>query len=158
MTKVAGPVAAGAIGKVVQTVRLDPLRHNPRLRPAWFYDRAATGGIPCDIGSRRIGRLPFFAGLDNAEIVSGCIDNQGNPHHPDFDDFGEILLRGRDARGYARLDWFTPDAPPTSGDGRLVILGSDGGVPYIARLATERAIEAQRVAERSRRLRRPASS
>lgn len=128
VTKAAELVAAGAIGKVVQTVGLGPHRHNPHLRPAWFYDRAATGGILCDIGSHQIDQFLFFAGLEDAEIVSAAVDNYGNPGHPGFEDFGEILLRGRGARGYVRVDWFTPDALPNWGDGKLVILGTDGTI------------------------------
>jgi predicted dehydrogenase len=44
-------VAAGAIGKVVQTVGLGPhaLRNNPR--PDWFFERKRYGGILCDIAA-----------------------------------------------------------------------------------------------------------
>jgi predicted dehydrogenase len=128
VTKAAELVAAGGIGKVVQTVGLGPHRHNPHLRPQWFYDRAATGGILCDIGSHQIDQFLFFAGLDDAEIVSAATENYANPAHPGFEDFGEIVLRGRGARGYVRVDWFTPDALPTWGDGRLVILGTEGTI------------------------------
>jgi predicted dehydrogenase len=128
VTKAAELVAAGAVGKVIQTVGLGPHRHNPQLRPAWFYDRAATGGILCDIGSHQIDQFLFFAGLDDAEITSAATENFANPAHPAFEDFGEIVLRGRGARGYVRVDWFTPDALPTWGDGRLVILGTEGTI------------------------------
>ena len=43
-----------------------------------------------------------------------------------FQDFGEINLTGNSGHGYIRLDWFTPDALPTWGDGRLFILGDKG--------------------------------
>jgi predicted dehydrogenase len=128
VTKAAELVAAGAVGKVVQTLGLGPHRHNPHLRPAWFYDRAATGGILCDIGSHQIDQFLFFTGLDDAEIVSAASENFANPAHPAFEDFGEIVLRGRGARGYVRVDWFTPDALPTWGDGRFVILGTQGTI------------------------------
>ena len=35
-------------------------------------------------------------------------------------------LTGNGGHGYVRLDWFTPDALPTWGDGRLLILGDKG--------------------------------
>ena len=35
-------------------------------------------------------------------------------------------LTGNGGHGYIRLDWFTPDALPTWGDGRLLILGDKG--------------------------------
>ena len=36
------------------------------------------------------------------------------------------MLRGNGGAGYIRVDWYTPDGLPTWGDGRLVILGTDG--------------------------------
>ena len=44
---------------------------------------------------------------------------------PGFQDFGELILLEM-GHGYIRLDWFTPDALPTWGDGRLFILGDKG--------------------------------
>ena len=41
-------------------------------------------------------------------------------------DFGEVLLRADSAHGYIRVDWYTPQGLPTWGDGRLVILGTEG--------------------------------
>ena len=46
--------------------------------------------------------------------------------HPGFQDFGEVNLSSEKGHGYIRLDWFTPDALPTWGDGRLFILGDKG--------------------------------
>jgi hypothetical protein len=37
-----------------------------------------------------------------------------------------VNLTGNGGHGYVRLDWFTPDALPTWGDGRLLILGDKG--------------------------------
>ena len=41
-------------------------------------------------------------------------------------DFGEILLRSDDAHGFVRVDWYTPQGLPTWGDGRMLILGTEG--------------------------------
>ena len=41
-------------------------------------------------------------------------------------DFGEATLRSEHAHGYVRVDWYTPQGLPTWGDGRLVILGTEG--------------------------------
>ena len=41
-------------------------------------------------------------------------------------DFGEATLRSDHAHGYVRVDWYTPQGLPTWGDGRLVILGTEG--------------------------------
>ena len=45
---------------------------------------------------------------------------------PELEDFGEILLRGNGGTGYIRVDWYTPKGLGTWGDGRVVILGTDG--------------------------------
>jgi len=128
VTMAADLVAAGAIGRVVQTVGLGPHRHNAHLRPAWFYERSAHGGILCDIGSHQIDQFLFFTGSTTAEIVSADSDNYANPAHPGFEDFGEIVLKSERGRGYIRVDWYTPDALPTWGDGRLVLLGTEGTI------------------------------
>ena len=48
------------------------------------------------------------------------------PQYPNFEDFGDVILRGNGGTGYIRNDWFTPDGLSTWGDGRLTILGTDG--------------------------------
>ena len=52
--------------------------------------------------------------------------NYANPEDPGLQDFGELALRSDHGHGYIRVDWYTPDALPTWGDGRLTILGTDG--------------------------------
>ena len=39
-----------------------------------------------------------------------------------------MTLKSGQAHGYVRLDWFTPDALPTWGDGRLFVLGTKGSI------------------------------
>lgn len=121
-------VRAGAIGRVVQTVGLGPHRLNPGTRPPWFYEPDRTGGILCDIGSHQIDQFMVFTGSTEVEIVSASSRNVANPDHPAFEDFGQMLLRGDGGEGYVRLDWYTPDALPTWGDGRLFVLGTEGTI------------------------------
>ena len=45
---------------------------------------------------------------------------------PGLQDFGEIALRSPKGTGYIRVDWYTPDALPNWGDGRLTLLGTEG--------------------------------
>ena len=121
-------VADGTIGRVVQTVGLGPHRLNRAIRPDWFFDPAAFGGILVDIASHQIDQFLFYTGSADAEIVTSAIANFGTPDLPQFQDFGEVLLASERARGYVRVDWFTPDGLPTWGDGRLVILGTEGTI------------------------------
>ncbi len=119
-------VAAGAVGKVVQTVNLAPHRLNRPLRPDWFFKREAFGGILCDIGSHQADQFLFYTGSTEAEVAHSAVGNYANPGDPELEDFGEMVLRSPHANGYVRLDWYTPDGLPTWGDGRLTILGTEG--------------------------------
>ena len=119
-------IADNAIGRVIQTVGLGPHRFNRAIRPAWFFDPKQAGGILADIASHQIEQFLFYTGSDDAEIVTATIRKFGTADFPDFEDFGEVLLRNERASGYMRLDWFTPDGLPTWGDGRFTILGTDG--------------------------------
>ena len=121
-------VHAGAIGKLVNTVGLGPHRLNRAQRPAWFFDRPRYGGILTDIASHQVEQFLFFTGADDVEVASACAANRANPETPGLQDFGEMLLRTPDATGYIRVDWFTPDGMPTWGDGRLVLIGTDGTI------------------------------
>jgi hypothetical protein len=49
-----------------------------------------------------------------------------HPQYPGLEDFGDVMLRGNGGAGYIRVDWFTPESFPVFGDGRLIILGTDG--------------------------------
>lgn len=119
-------VADGAIGRVIQTVGLGPHRFNRAIRPAWFFDPTQSGGILADIASHQIEQFLFYTGSTDAEIVTATIRKFGTADFPEFEDFGEVVLRNERASGYMRLDWFTPDGLPTWGDGRFTILGTDG--------------------------------
>jgi predicted dehydrogenase len=119
-------VKAGAIGKVIQTIGLGPHRMNAGTRPAWFFDGKYFGGIITDIGSHQFDQFLFFTNSDNAAIVSSQTANAAHPQYPNFEDFGDVMIRGNGGTGYIRVDWFTPDGLKTWGDGRLTILGTEG--------------------------------
>jgi predicted dehydrogenase len=119
-------VKAGAIGRVLQTVGLGPHRMDVKTRPAWFFDRARFGGVLCDIASHQADQFLYFTGSTRAEVVASQVGNVHHPQYPDFEDFGDVMVRGDRGTGYIRVDWFTPDGLATWGDGRLTILGTDG--------------------------------
>ena len=126
ITKASELVKAGAIGEVLQTVGLAPHRMSPTTRPAWFFERQRYGGILCDLASHNLDAFLFFTGSTRADVVASQVGNLHHPQYPGLEDFGDVMLRGNGGSGYIRVDWFTPDALPTFGDGRLTILGSDG--------------------------------
>ena len=119
-------VNEGKIGKVKQTIGTGPHRQGNYERPDWFYDRQSYGGIITDIGSHQIHQFLVFTNSNEAKINHALVENTTKKEKPGFQDFGEVNLTGNSGHGYVRLDWFTPDALPTWGDGRLLILGDKG--------------------------------
>lgn len=119
-------VAAGAIGKVVNTVGLGPHALNNNKRAPYFFQRKEYGGILCDIGSHQVEQFLFFSDTLDAEVVSATVANRGNPQHPGLQDVGDMHLKSATTSGYIRLDWFTPNGLGTWGDGRLTIIGTEG--------------------------------
>jgi predicted dehydrogenase len=119
-------VKAGAIGKVIQTIGLGPHRLEPEKRAPWFFEKARSGGIICDIASHQFDQFLFFTGSTKAEIVASQVRNVNHPQYPGLEDFGDVMLRGNGGTGYIRVDWFTPGGLNTWGDGRLTILGTEG--------------------------------
>ncbi|MBN1286938.1 MAG: Gfo/Idh/MocA family oxidoreductase [Anaerolineae bacterium] len=119
-------VKAGAIGRVLQTISLGPHLARLHTRPDWFFERAKYGGIITDIGSHNFDQFLFFTGSTQAEIVAAQVANFNHPEHPGLEDFGDVMVRGDGGTGYIRVDWFTPAGLGVWGDGRLVVLGTDG--------------------------------
>jgi predicted dehydrogenase len=119
-------VKAGAIGDVIQTIGLGPHRINPTSRPDWFWEEGSIGGIITDIASHQFDQFLHFTNSTSAEIAASQIGNINNKAHPNFQDFGDVMVRGNGGTGYIRVDWFTPDGLKSWGDGRLTILGTEG--------------------------------
>ncbi|MCK0470488.1 Gfo/Idh/MocA family protein [Halalkalibacter sp. APA_J-10(15)] len=117
----------GAIGKVVQVIGTGPHRANPSSRPNWFFDRDYVGGILCDIGSHQIEQFLYYAGAKDARVLHSKVANYKFKDYPKFEDFGDAtLVADNGATFYFRVDWLTPDGLGTWGDGRVIILGTDG--------------------------------
>ncbi len=116
---------SGELGRLVSLTSLAPHRLNRALRPTWFFDRQAYGGIITDIGVHSIDQFLAFADATTADIATATIGQFGT-EPPGFEDFAEITLRSNGMTGTMRLDWFTPDGLPDWGDGRLFLVGTEG--------------------------------
>jgi predicted dehydrogenase len=120
-------VQQGAIGRVVNVLGLGPHRLDADARPDWFFERAKYGGILCDIGSHQIEQFLYFAGASDASVTSARVANYANKQFPELEDFGDAtLIADNGATSYFRVDWLNPGGLRTWGDGRTVILGTEG--------------------------------
>lgn len=117
----------GAIGRVVQVIGLGPHRLGAAGRPDWFWDPRRYGGILVDIGSHQIEQFLHYAGARTATVLHSKVANYNCPAHPEFQDYGDAtLVADNGATFYFRVDWFTPDGLGCWGDGRTMVLGTDG--------------------------------
>ncbi len=120
-------IEQGAIGRVLQVICLGPHRVGLSPRPDWFYEKDRFGGILCDIGSHNFEQMLYFTGATDAEVVSATVANHAHPEHPAFEDFGDAhIVLDNGTTGFVRVDWFTPEGLSVWGDGRTVILGTEG--------------------------------
>lgn len=117
----------GRIGRVVQVLGLGPHRLGKGGRPDWFFNKAQYGGILCDIGSHQIEQFLYYTGNAEATVLHSKVANYNNPDKPELEDYGDLTLVGANgATGYHRVDWLNPDGLATWGDGRTIILGTEG--------------------------------
>ena len=122
-------IEAGAIGKVISVAGFGPHRLGAKGRPAWFFQHEKYGGILCDIGSHQIEQYLSFTGEEEAQVASARVANYAHPEYPELEDYGDCMITG--AKGtsfYFRVDWFTPDGLRSWGDGRTMIIGTEGTI------------------------------
>ena len=120
----------GDIGPVVSVLGLGPHRLGASGRPAWFWDPADTGGILVDIGSHQVDQFLAATGAGThpgaVEVVASAVGNVASPAHPTMEDVGMMVLRAGGAIGTHRVDYLSPRGLRTWGDGRLMIVGTEG--------------------------------
>lgn len=120
-------IKQGVIGNVVQVIGLGPHRLSPSLRPSWFFNKKEYGGILTDIGSHQIEQYLYYSGATDATVTHAAVGNYKYPEYPELEDYGEASLLGNNGtRNFYRVDWLTPQALSSWGDGRTIILGTKG--------------------------------
>ncbi len=121
-------VRAGEIGKVIQVIGLGPHRINIPSRPDWFFDKNRFGGLLVDIGCHQIEQYLSFSGATDAEVANSQWGNYSYAdRYPLFEDFADCSLIGNNGTtNYFRVDWYTPNGLGVWGDGRTLIMGTEG--------------------------------
>ncbi|MBN9608636.1 MAG: Gfo/Idh/MocA family oxidoreductase [Actinobacteria bacterium] len=120
-------VRDGVIGDLLHFVGLGPHQLNLMPRPSWFYDRRLAGGILPDLACHQIDMFLACSGNDSATVTAARAVNRHHRDRPNFEDLGDLVLESAGGvRGYARVDWHSPDGLGTWGDGRTFLVGSKG--------------------------------
>ncbi|MCU1369632.1 MAG: oxidoreductase [Ilumatobacteraceae bacterium] len=118
----------GDVGRIVNVLGLGPHRMGADGRPDWFWDPEATGGILVDIGSHQADQFLTATGAGTAEVITSQVGNVSVPAHPGMQDIGQMVISGGGAIGTHRVDYLSPKGLKTWGDGRLMIVGTEGTI------------------------------
>jgi predicted dehydrogenase len=122
-------IQKGAIGDIVHMAIFGPHRLSKASRPDWFFEKKRFGGILTDIASHQFDQFLYYSRQKTAEVLHARVDNRNNPDKPEFEDYGEAVLRlGNGVSCFSRVDWFTPDGMRGWGDGRTFIVGTKGSI------------------------------
>lgn len=116
----------GDVGRIASVLGLGPHRMGADGRPDWFWDPVATGGILVDIGSHQADQFLMATGAGTAEVLSSQVGNVSSARHPEMQDVGQMVISGGGAIGTHRVDYLSPSGLKTWGDGRLMIVGTEG--------------------------------
>jgi predicted dehydrogenase len=136
----------GAIGRVVQVINIAPHRISLDQRPPWFFEKEQYGGILVDIGSHQIEQFLYFTRAGDAQLVSSRVANYNFKQYRGFEDFGDATFTADNgAVSYMRVDWLNPDGLGAWGDGRLLVLGTDGYIEVRKYIDVARSAEGDHV-------------
>lgn len=75
-------VRTGAIGRVIQSIKIAPHRMSAPNRPDWFSHVKNYGGILTDIGSHQAAQFLFYTDSTEAHVVALQVGNLDTPGHP----------------------------------------------------------------------------
>jgi len=119
-------IRAGELGELALAWASGPHRLRRATRPDWMFRHASYGGILNDLCIHDIDLLLWLSGARSGQ-VQGLAGNLGHPDLPEFQDYGQVLLR-TDAGLLATSEahWFSPEAAPYHGDYRMVLTGTEG--------------------------------
>jgi predicted dehydrogenase len=120
-------IERGAVGEVLHVIGTGPHDVDLFPRPEWFYAPELAGGILVDLGCQQIELFLALSGSLDATVEFARVGNVAHPERPEFQDVGDVMLRGSaGVMGYLRVDWFTPSGLGVFGDGRTLVVGTEG--------------------------------
>ncbi|MDP9296105.1 MAG: Gfo/Idh/MocA family oxidoreductase [Actinomycetota bacterium] len=120
-------IERGAVGEVLHVIGTGPHELDLFPRPEWFYSPELAGGILVDLGCQQIELFLTLSDSSDATVEFARVGNVAHRERPEFQDVGDAVLRGSaGAMGYLRVDWFTPSGLGAFGDGRTLVVGTEG--------------------------------
>jgi predicted dehydrogenase len=119
-------IDAGELGDIVLAWASGPHRLRRETRPDWMFEHRRYGGILNDLCIHDVDLLLWMTGATSG-FVQGLAGNRANQDRPEFEDYGQLLLRlGESTLATCEAHWVSPEAAPYHGDYRMVITGTRG--------------------------------
>jgi predicted dehydrogenase len=117
---------ADDLGDPVLAWASGPHRLNRPARPDWMFRRDLYGGILNDLAIHDVDLLIWLTGIRSGK-AQGLTGNLGNDDAPEFEDYGQLLLRADGGMiASCEVHWFSPEAAPYHGKYRMVLTGTEG--------------------------------
>ncbi|MGZ0656420.1 Gfo/Idh/MocA family protein [Coraliomargarita sp. W4R53] len=119
----------GVFGDVVYVSATGPHKLQPLIRPDWFFDERASGGILCDICIHHIDQYLMLTGQQDYQITYARTANLAHPEFDKFEDFGELIIQfDSGVQCHSQVDWLTHSGLSAFGDGRTFLTGTKASV------------------------------
>lgn len=130
----------GAIGSLVSVTFDKPHKLTPKERESWHFDRRRNGGPVVDLMIHDFDLMRWFT-CSEIRHAAGYIRMGDREEYPRLCDDAKVLaVMENGVTASLSADWWTPDAYPTFGKGRIVLTGTLGkaeayttGEPAISR-------------------------
>ncbi len=119
-------ISAGELGVPVLAWTSGPHRLNRPTRPDWMFRHESYGGILNDLAIHDVDLLLWLSGAQSGQ-VQGLTGNLGHGDVPEFENYGQLLLRTDDGMiASTEVHWFSPEAAPYHGNYQMVLTGTKG--------------------------------
>lgn len=115
---------AGDLGEIVSAVSTHPHKLWDKA-PRWYWDKDIYAGTFFDLGCHGVDQIRWLTGAEYTGVhaISTCIKHTDPPL---VDHVQASFRLSNGACGVVTADWLTPQASPTWGDTRFIVMGTEG--------------------------------
>ena len=119
-------IGEGRLGKLVGFTFNKPHKLIPEQRESWHFDKKQNGGPVIDLLVHDIDLIRWFSGSEIENTV-GFLKKGDRPGYPQLYDDAKLLVAMKNGvTAVLTADWWTPDAYPCFGKGRIICTGTLG--------------------------------
>lgn len=119
-------VEAGSLGQIVSLISTHPHKVTRQGAPAWYFDPAQYTGTFHDVACHGVDQVRWMTGAECVGVhgLDTCLKFTDEPRLTDHSQASFQMSDGSLATLTA--DWLTPQASPSFGDTRFILMGTEG--------------------------------